>query len=130
MQPGLRRSTFVDGRAKNIISGWPVMTVLDLVLSGPDDLDGSVHRLRCFDRIGDEILLAAPPKAAAQEHGVDFHRLAGKARDAHRRSLSAGLILCSYPYLTIVFPDMGRAGHRLHGGMREKRHLIDRVHRL
>src|SRR5215475_4386520 len=123
MQPCHGRSALIEGGAKNVVGCRSIVTMVHVIFPRPNDLDRTVDCLRRLDGVGDEILFAAPPEAAAQQHSVDVDRLAREPGDAHCGSLGAGLILCSYPHFTTIFPDVSRAVHWLHGSMSEKRHF-------
>ena len=45
MRPGRRRAAIIKGRTQNVIGRRPVKTMLHVVFSRPDNLDGSIHRL-------------------------------------------------------------------------------------
>ena len=73
-----------------------------------------------------ELQPAAEP--AAQQMVVDHHFLRREAGDLRRHGLGPRQHLGAGPDLAAVLPDVDRAVHRLHGGVRQERHLVDGFH--
>ena len=108
-----------------------VEVVADVLFARPDELHRLPDLLRDQHRLPHEILEDAAPAEAASEHHLVNHDLArrhagGVGRDRERRLA----VLGGRPDLDQVGGHMRRAVLRLHGRVREKRHLIIRFDAL
>ena len=105
-----------------------VEVVLHVLFTGPDQLDGpSVCGLGGRHRLPDIVVVEAAPKAAAQEAVVDVDILRRHAGTFGRGGERAFRILRAEPQVHAIGLDARRAVHRLHGGVGQVRHLVDRV---
>ena len=99
--------------------------VLDIFLAGPDDLDGALDLLGDTDRLGDVVVLQAPPEPTTQQVVVEHDLLQRQTGDLGRGRAGSALHLRAGPHLAAVLPHVDRAAQRLHGGMRQEGHLVD-----
>jgi len=56
----------VKGGAKDIVRGWAIEAVRDVVLTRPHNLHGRADGLRRLDGVDDEVDLGAPAETAAE----------------------------------------------------------------
>ena len=125
MGPGDRFAVFVQAGGDPIIVVRPVHVVLDVFFAGPHHLHRTWDLLRDFDRPDNEIHLEPTAEAAAQEVIVDldfFRRQTSRFRD---RGLGEGRHLRSHPDIAAIRTNVDGAVHRLHGGVREERRLVN-----
>ena len=106
-----------------------VVSVPDVVLAGPGDLDGGADRLRDERRLGSEIGLRLAPEGAAQERHV--RRDVGRVHaDGGSGSLAQGLaVLAAGPDLGLVAAHVSHRRRHLHGRMHEMRRSSRRPRR-
>src|SRR3984957_9424966 len=103
----------------------PIIVVLDVLLAGPNHLDGPINLLGNENRDPPPVLgQAAPAKTAAEMMLVDSHF---RRIDSERRgdiAKCAFPVLSRRPNLRASPRYMRRAGHRLHGRMCEIGDLV------
>ena len=105
----------------------PIHIVLDIFLAGPDDLDGTIDVLGDLDRADDAIDLQPPAEATADQMVVDHNLVQRQAGGLRCRRLGSREDLAADPDFAAVRADVNRAVHRLHRGVREERHLVNRL---
>ena len=109
----------------------PIVVVFDVLLARPEELDRDIDLFRDQDGLADEFLDGgATPETAAQKRAVDHDLLVRHAGGARRRCQSRHRLLGRHPDLDLAIGDMGGAGLRLHGRMREEWDLIVRLDKL
>ena len=109
----------------------PIVVVLDVLLARPEELDRDIDLFRDQDGLADEFLDGgATPETAAQKRAVDHDLLIRHAGGARRGRQSRHRLLGRHPDLDPAIGDMGGAGLRLHGRMREEWDLIVRLDML
>ena len=101
--------------------------MLDVLVAGPDHLDRTVDLLRDLRRLEDEVHLQTPAEASAQQVVMNLDSVPRQAGRPSGCGLRAGLDLRPHPDVTAVLADVDGAVNRLHRGVRQKRHLIDRL---
>ena len=91
--------------------------VLNVLLSTPDNLDGSFHLLADEDRLLDEVGLLSTPESAAEQEAVHDHFVGAQAQE--RCDCVARLCwrLGPDPDFHAIALDAHGAIHRLHGGV-------------
>ena len=105
----------------------PVAVLADVLLAAPDQLDRPPDRLGDRHRLHQLVVHRAPAEPAAQIAGVDLHRRLGHARRLGRELQRRLGVLRSHPDVDPTVLDPGRAVERLHRGMRQMRHLVERL---
>ena len=129
MAEGDRRAAGVQRRGHAVVIERPIDVVLDVLLAGPDHLDRAIDLPGDLHRLGDAVDLQPAAEAAAEQVIVDLDLLQRQAGHLRRRRLGAAQNLRAEPDVAAIRAHMHRAVHRLHGGMRQQRQLIDRLER-
>src|SRR5882757_952336 len=117
----------IEAGAKRVVVIWSVDIVPDVFLARPDHLDRVIDLFGDLDRLSDAIHIKATTEAPAEQMIMHSDLLERKSRDRSRGRLGAGNHLSTYPHVATILADMDGAVHRLHGGMRQQRHLVDGV---
>ena len=94
---------------------------------GTDKLDGQAEGQGHFDGIRDKIGRQPPPETAPDEQGMDHHFLSWQTGDLHGHRMGAVGGLGGGPNLAHAVMDMGSGVHRLHRGVIDVGHLVDRL---
>ena len=115
----------VQARREAVVIIGPVQIVLDILLARPDDLHRAIDLLGDLHGPDHAIDIEPAAKAASDQMVVNLDLLLGEAGDFGGGGLRPRQNLRSNPNLASVGADMHGAVHRLHGGVGEKRHLID-----
>ena len=142
--PGGSHRAITDDPAKRLFhaTGWPLSSkpggdavepirpvhiVLDVLLAGPHDLDGAIDVFGDLDGADRAVGLQPPAEAAADQMIVHDDLLERQARGLRGHRLDARHGLAADPDFAFILADMHRAVHRLHGRVRQERHLIGRL---
>ena len=105
----------------------PIHIVLDIFLTGPHDLDGTVDLFGDLNSASDAVDLQATAEAAADQMIVHHDLVQRQASHLGRGRLSSRDGLAADPDFAAVRADVNGAVHRLHRRVREKRNLVDRL---
>ena len=127
MAPGNRNTVLVEARREAVVIVGPVDIVLNVFFAGPHHFHRTVDLPSDPHGQGDAIDVQPATEAAAEQLIVDLDLLERQAGDLRGRGLRAAQHLRSHPDVTAVLAHMNGAVHRLHGGVRQKRHLVDRL---
>ncbi len=111
-------------RRDDVVIRGTVDVVADVFFATPHDLHGSIHLLRDPCRVVRHVGLQAPPEAASKHVVVDGHLRLRQVCGLRDSGVHALHHLCTDPRFRRGWRDMHRAVHRLHGRMREQRHLV------
>ena len=127
MGPGDRSAVFVQASRDPVIVVRPIHIVLDVLFAGPHHLHRTGDLLCDLHRPDDEVHLKPTAEAAAQEVIMHLDFLRRQAGQLGGRGLSEGRHLRPHPDVAAVRANVDGAVHRLHGGVREERHLVNRL---
>ena len=127
MAPSDRHALSVEAGGEPIVVVGPVDVVLDVFFAGPDHLDRTIDLLGDLHRLGDEIHIEPPAEAAAEQMVMHPDLLGRNAGHLRGGGLGAGRDLGAHPYVAAVLAYLDRAVQGLHRGVREERHLVDRL---
>jgi hypothetical protein len=115
----------IEAGGEPVIVIRPIDVVLDILFAAPDDLHRPVNLLCDRNGLGDAVHVEPAAKAAAEQMIVHLDLVGREPSHLRGRSLRAGHHLDSDPNIAAVLGDVHRAIHRLHGSVRQERHLVD-----
>ena len=127
MMPRDQPILFVEASREPIVVIGPIDVVLDVFFSAPHDLHRSVDLLGDRYGLSDAVNVQPPTEAAPDQMIVHLDLVGRVPGHLRRRGLSPADNLNSHPDLAAVLGHVNCAVHWLHGGMREERHLVDRL---
>ena len=105
----------------------PVHVVLDVFLSGPDDLHWTVHMHGDLNRARDAVNFKPTTKAATDQVVVDHDLIQRQSGGFRGGRLRPSDDLVTHPDLATVLANMDRTIHGLHRRVRKKRNLVSRL---
>src|SRR5438874_5114737 len=102
----------VERGPEDVVRRRAVEAVLDVVLARPDDFHGRADGLRGLDGVGDEVGLAAPSEATAEQRRHHLHALHRHAGDLRGQRLVPARVLRRRPERDAVRHDVRGGVHR------------------
>src|SRR5215472_8401038 len=115
----------VETCAEQVASRGAVEIVMNVVLARPNDLHRSVHLAREKSSFDGKVLNQASTECAANESDVNLNATTGNVESLCDRIGGGAWNLCWRPKLAGIAANMSGAIDRFHGGVSEKRHLVD-----
>ncbi len=97
---------------------------MHVILARPSDLHGRAGPFRNLDRFGNEILLGAAAKSAAEKRSVYANLFRLQSGDFRAGHLHESLELRGRVNVASVRSNVRSAIHRFHGGVREERDFV------
>ena len=117
----------VEPRRNAVEPIGPVHVVLDVFLTGPHDLHGTIDMFGDLDGADRAVGLQPPAEAAADQMIVDDDLLERQAGGLCGHRLNTRDRLAADPDFALILAKMHRAVHRLHRGVREEWNLVGRL---
>ena len=105
----------------------PVHVVLDVFLTRPHDLHGTIDMLGDLDGADRAVGLQPPAEAAADQMIVDDDLLRRQACGLRGHRLDTRHRLAADPDFALILAKVHRAVHRLHRGVGQERNLVGRL---
>src|SRR5208337_3610510 len=125
MTPSDRQTLFVQAGGEAVIVIGAIDVVLDVLFTAPHHLYGEVDFSGDLHSLGDVVHVEPTAEPAAQQAIVDLNLLQWQTGDGGCRGSGAGCDLRADPDVAAVVTDVRRTVHRFHGGVRQKRQLVD-----
>ncbi len=126
MLEGDGHAALVEACREQVVIIGAIDVVLGVLLARPHDLDRAIHLLGDLHGLGDAVYIQTPAEAAAEVLVVNLNLFLRQTGNLCRRHLGTNRDLSTDPDIAPIFTHVNGAVHRLHGGMGQKGHLVDR----
>ena len=128
--PRNKVSLLIDAGAKAVHAGGAVAIVHEVVLTGPDELDGVLDATGDLENLMIKRYSEAAAKASTHEGDMDSDSALGDAEDFGGRLLGPCAGLGRGPYLATAVLEPDGDVHGLHRDVGEERKLVDALDAL